>query len=183
MSSRRYLEFPGLICAWLLLLLAPARATDVIFRYGDFTSTPQQLRKIRLYPIPYGVPATNGQGRIITRDWQSLSVDTNASMIVSNVLIGSYRGEFAGTNSTTTNFFFFPATNALVDASDCIRAPLGVPGAGVAYSQVESDARYLPIGSNVVGLADLYGVQKPWGLYVVHVFGTNAFYAIHPAHR
>jgi hypothetical protein len=116
MRRQAHAKLQILICIFAFLLAGSCgRAADVLFNFGDYTSTPQQLKRFTLYPVQ--VSLTNNS-QLITRDRIVAATGTNGSMTVSNVMGGGYRSELAGTSIVTTNFFFFPTTNGLLNAKD-----------------------------------------------------------------
>jgi len=118
-----------------------ARAGDVVFNLTDFTTTPQQVRALSLFPT--GAPFTNGAGAIITRDWQTRSTGTNGSVTIPTVYGGDYRSELVGSKTTTTNWYRFPVTNGTLNASDWITVPTNSPSGGRAWTTTEADGRYV----------------------------------------
>lgn len=163
-----------LICIFAsVLVLGQAWANpNVQFNFDDFTISGQTNRILSLYFLP--APQTNGAGIIITRDRVRVNSGTNASVIVSNVFVGTaggdYRGEFAGTSATTTNFFHFPITNGLINAADWVSAPTNITGGFTAYTTSQSDARYIQsnggTGSNITlnGSTTIGGTNGIYGL-------------------
>lgn len=126
--------------ACLLLLLGfSAEAAHVAFTNSDFTTAAQSVRKLDLYPV--GAPFTNG-GVIVTRDRVSRVNNTNGWVIVSNIIGGTYRGEFQGTFTTSTNHFLFPVTNGIINAADWVVSPTNWPG-GVGYTMAVADGRFI----------------------------------------
>src|ERR1035438_5737642 len=124
---------------------ALAQSNQVVFSYGDFTQTPQTVRKIFLYPLY--LPGVNPAG-MTTLDRRTVLTDTSGVAVVTNMLAGLYRGEFQGVWSPTTNWFTVPATNGLVWASNCVASAYVLAGSKVpAYSMPQADARFAPIGS------------------------------------
>jgi len=131
--------------AALLGTAAVARAQTpitnaVVFNLTDFTTVPQGARKFLLYtPGTF----TNGAGVIITRDRIVTETGTNGSVTVSNVYGGDYRSELSGTFASTTNWYHFPQTNGVLNASDWVTAPTNSPSGARAWTTTESDGRYL----------------------------------------
>ncbi|HEV2350840.1 MAG TPA: hypothetical protein VG028_13445 [Terriglobia bacterium] len=144
-----------LFCIFAYLAIAAlARGQGAVeFFYSDFRSSPSAIRQFKLYPTQ--VSYTNGAGDIVTVDRYVTNTGLAGSFIISNVLAGGYRGEIAGGWSPTTNYFNFPATNAgaLLNAKDWLTVLTNqVPaGSAVAYSQAQSDGRYLQSVSNADG--------------------------------
>ena len=126
----------------ILLTALSAQAADVIFNLEDFTTKPQAVRALAVYPI--GAPYTNGAGFIVTRDRVLVTTGTNGSVIVSNVYGGGYRSELLGTYTLTTNFFLFPVSNGVINASDWTTGLTNaLSGANTAYSQNAADGRFV----------------------------------------
>jgi len=124
----------------LILLSLPAQAAHVIFNFEDYTTEPHWVRRFVLYPVGQ---FTNGAGAMITRDWVSRNTGTNGSTTISNVYGWTYRGEFYGRNIVTTNYFTFPVTNGLINASHYVGSATNQPGLG--YTMQGADLRFVNV--------------------------------------
>src|SRR5689334_2743697 len=133
----------GLI--WLILsiciVVAGARAGQVVFSFTDATTVPQGVRTVALYPI--GAPFTNGAGVIVTRDRIVSPTGTNGTLTLSNVYGGPYRSELQGTFTTTTNWYQFPVTNGTIQAADWVTTATNGQAGILAYSQTQADGRFV----------------------------------------
>lgn len=129
-----------------LCCLSASAATTMItngvsFRFIDFMNQPQAVRSITLYPIEASF--TNGAGAIVSKDRLVKTTGTNGNVTLSNMYSGSYRLELQGPSTVTTNWFLFPETNGPLNASDWITNSGVQVAFGSAYSQAQSDARYM----------------------------------------
>lgn len=91
-----------LLILWLCL---PAGAFDVVFVFGDFTSTPATAKRLTLYPVSI---ASSNLVELITADRIVATTTGAGSATVTNMMCGYYRSELMGTSITTTNYFYFP---------------------------------------------------------------------------
>lgn len=97
-----------------LVCLPRARATDVNFVYQDCTQTVAPVRSMALFPLWFN---TAPQTFLPSSDRIFRFTGTNGSVVISNTLGGAYRAEFYGIDTTTTNWFWWPDTNVLLQAS------------------------------------------------------------------
>jgi len=134
------MRFLSLIFA--LCLADSAFGAHAVFRFTTRDTQPQVGRPFSLYPVPDSI--TNGNGTITTRDRMSGTTDKKGQITISNLyggsILGVYRGELKGKFTTTTNWYQFPNTNNLIDASSYVTAPTNVPGGGRAYTTAQTDA-------------------------------------------
>jgi hypothetical protein len=123
-------------------ILHSALCTDVLFPFINTARLPQGTRQMDLFTLAApSVDSTN----LVTVDIVRKTTGTNGTITYSN-LVGEtyYRAEFKGQWGVTTNWFFFPETNVLLNASDArwLRSPTNT-SSGMAYSAAQSDARYV----------------------------------------
>jgi hypothetical protein len=125
----------------LLALVLPCQAAHVIFNFEDFTADPQKVRTFELYPIG---SFTNGAGNMITRDRRVVPTGTNGSVTISNIYGWVYRGEFRGTYTTTTNYFNFPVTNGVINASHYLTNPI------TFFTSQSADSRFVNVAGDTM---------------------------------
>lgn len=111
----------------------------VQFDFYNAGLAPQGVRGFYLYPV--SVPSTNVYG-LTTLDRIYRMTGTNASVTISNLVAGTYRGEFVGTYRVTTNYFVVPDTNIVLYATNLVTSGTLTAGSLVGYTQVQSDGRY-----------------------------------------
>jgi hypothetical protein len=121
------------ISALIGLLALASSAVDVRFSPMDSAHNPALNRAFNLYPIDAPFPSGTNQ---VTRDRVKTNTGPAGVFIVSNLFAGEYRSELAGSYTATTNWYNFPDTNGLVDASPYWSAPTNAQGVAVL------DARY-----------------------------------------
>jgi hypothetical protein len=102
----RYLAFLVLLLPWL------ATAAHVEFDYRNSAMEAQGVRFVNLYPL-YVYDTNN---ILVTRDRISRPTLAAGTCTVSNLLRGTYRAEFQGFYTVTTNWFQFPETNGTINA-------------------------------------------------------------------
>lgn len=116
--QKAYANLQILICIFALSAAAAfaADTVDVQFVVGDFTSSPQTVKRITLYPV--SINASNAT-QLVTGDRRIITTDAAGSALFTNVMCGTYRSEIFGTSIVTTNLFHFPCgTNGVVNAKD-----------------------------------------------------------------
>ncbi len=114
-----------------------AGATDVYFPFVNLVQQPAAVRSLSLYPLYVSPTVSAGfvEGSPLVR-----VTGTNGSVTISNLVPGTYRANFNGVTSITTNWFTIPDTNGLQNATNYISTSYVVPGSSVpAYSMGQSD--------------------------------------------
>jgi hypothetical protein len=113
--------------------------------FQNFTQNPQAIRQVYLTPL-WNV-AINGATNINVGQRQSKQTDSSGSLIVSNMIYGSYLVEFVGQNRTNgfTNCFDVSiATNSLVNAANYICVGTNsTDTSGFAYTKSQSNGRFM----------------------------------------
>lgn len=143
--KKRLIWTAAILVAWTWAL--SAFGAQVLFSFQNAAAAGQTNRPMFLYPT--GGPFTNGAGVIITRDRVQGTTDGSGNLTISNVYGWTYRGELQGSFGNTTNYYNFPVTNGLIAAASYAGSPTNANGI-IAYSQAQSDARYLAANSPVI---------------------------------
>ena len=137
---KRFPLIPALL--WALCAGAPtARAADVLVAPTDFQLVVVTNRRVTLTPAGALGNGTN----LVVVEPRSLVV-SNAAVVFSNTVAGTYRLDISGAPPTALRLQV-PAGSGLLNAVDLlVTATNAVTGAaGYAYSAAASDARYVPL--------------------------------------
>lgn len=129
-----------LIAALLLFWSFSALAYDhVRWTFADYTDSPLTIRRVNIQPLyTYTITGTNFN----TGDRRTYTNTATGTLVVSNIVAGSYAVEFVGPWRSTwiTNTFW--GTNGLIDAKDYTSVAT-VSGFTAAYSQAVADLRFI----------------------------------------
>jgi len=128
----------------LLTLLLPGRAADVVINFGDFQLSTNDLAGASVNVIPTSTPSI-ANGKFVTSDRRKFACDGAASLTLSNIVYGSYTIQIEGPWTKTAFGIVVPDTNITLNATSIVSSATIVPGSTVAYTQVASDARYVPL--------------------------------------
>lgn len=132
----RLFRFAALFLIFSLCI--PARSAHVRWTFANATNSPSASRNVFLTPLyTYSINGTN----FIVGDRQQYTLDSSGSVIVSNLIAGSYRMEHIGPIRTTVVTNTIPDTNGLINAVDYSSVPAASFTA--AYSQGVSDSRFI----------------------------------------
>ncbi|HEV2210864.1 MAG TPA: hypothetical protein VG167_18985 [Verrucomicrobiae bacterium] len=148
--------------------LAQTTNAAVQWIWGDYTQTPETNRVI--YITPLSAPWLPAGGQITSGDRLRYTNDSSGSLIVSNVITpGSYEVDFIGKYVTTIITNTFPLTNGFINGKWFISVPTNSPASGVAYSQAQSDARFVHLAGDT-----MFGALiDPLGFYGSSVTATQ----------
>jgi len=124
------------LCTLISLSL---NAAHVQFSHMDFAQTMQTGRVLNLFPVSIPSWGTNG---LTTVDRVAVTNDTTGTVTVSNMLAGTYRGEFIGKWKVTTNYFTVPDTDILVYASNIVSTTTLTASQIAGYTMAQQDARF-----------------------------------------
>lgn len=129
-----------LLAAVLLLATCAASAYDhVRWTFADYTDSPLTIRRVNIQPLyTYTITGTNFN----TGDRRTYTNTATGTLVVSNIVAGSYAVEFVGPWRSTwvTNTFW--GTNGLIDAKDYTSVTT-LSGFTAAYSQAVADLRFI----------------------------------------
>ena len=163
--------------AVLILSALAASGADVVFPFQNVQNQGQAVHEVSLFPI--AVPAAGASG-LVVKDKVTKPTGLAGSVTFSNLLDGSYRVEFRGTSLTSTQYFYFPATNGMINATNYVVGTNPVPltiqyaatsGSATNYT-AQSNLVQTVIGqSNSFGGLSIYPFLGDYGFRIGH--GTN----------
>ena len=164
------------ILAALILSALTALGADVVFPFQNVQGQGQAVREVSLFPV--AVRASGAYG-LVVQDKVTKPTGLAGSVTFSNLLDGGYRVEFKGSTLTSTQYFQFPDTNGLINATNYVIGT-NPPALTTSYADVSGGSTNYAAQSNlvqaVIGRSNYFGglrIYQPYAGAARIGGGTN----------